>query len=75
MKIASITCTVIGLLGALMAVLTALEVSPGFVDFGIGFGELGIDAITAILTTAFWGGLSVLMLLAAIALGVIAEKE
>jgi hypothetical protein len=75
MKIASITCTVIGLLGALMAVLTALEVSPGFVDFGIGFGELGIDAVTATLTTAFWGGLSVLMLLAAIALGIIAEKE
>jgi hypothetical protein len=75
MKIASLTCTVVGLLGALMASLTALEVSPGFVDFGIGLGEIGMDAVAATLTTAFWGGLSVLMLLAAIALGVIAEKE
>jgi len=75
MKITSFTCTVIGLLGALMAGLTALEVSPGFVDFGIGFGDIGMDSIKFALTTAFWGGLSVLMLLAAIAFGVITEKE
>ncbi len=75
MKIASLTCTVIGLLGALMAGLTALGVSPGFVDFGIGLGEIGVDSVTDAFTTAFWGGLAVLMLLAAIAFGVIAEKE
>lgn len=75
MKIASLTCTVIGLLGALMAGLTALDVSPGFVDFGMGLGDLDLDSIKSIFTTAFWGGLSVLMLLAAIAFGAIAEKE
>jgi hypothetical protein len=75
MKIASFTCTVIGLLGALMAGLTALGVSPGFIDFGIGFGEIGMDSVTEVLTTAFWGGLAVLTFLAAIAFGVIAEKE
>ena len=75
MKIASLTCIVIGLLGALMAGLTALEVSPGFVDFGIGFEAIGADSITDVLTTIFWGGLSVLILLAAIAFGAIAEKE
>lgn len=75
MKIASLTFTAIGLIGALMAGLTALEVSPGFIDFGIGLGEIGMDSVTDIITTAFWGGLAVLMLLAAIALGVITEKE
>ncbi len=75
MKIASFTCIVIGLLGALMAGLTALGVVPGFVDFGIGLGEIGMDSIKDVLTTAFWGGLSALLLLAAIALGVITEKE
>jgi len=75
MKIASFTCIVIGLLGALMAGLTALGVVPGFVDFGIGLGDIGMDSIKDVLTTAFWGGLSALLLLAAIALGVITEKE
>lgn len=75
MKITSLIFTVIGLLGALMACLTALEVSPGFVDFGIGFEEVGMDSVKTMLTTLFWGGLAVLMLLSAIALGVIAERE
>jgi hypothetical protein len=75
MKIASLTCTIVGLCGALMAGLTALEVSPGFIDFGIGLGEIGMDSISAAMTTAFWGGLSVIILLAAIGFGVIAEKE
>jgi hypothetical protein len=75
MKIASLTCTVVGLCTALMAGLTALEVSPGFIDFGIGLGEIGMDSIKAVITTAFWGGLSVILLLAAIGFGVIAEKE
>lgn len=75
MKIASLTCIVIGLAGALMACLTALDVSPGFVDFGMGLGDFDLDSIKSIFTTAFWGGLSVLMLLSAIAFGAIAEKE
>lgn len=75
MKIASLTCIGIGLLGAMMAGLTALGVVPGFVDFGMGLGDIGMDSVKEILTTAFWGGLSVLLLLAAIAFGAMAERE
>ena len=75
MKIASFTFTIIGLLGALMAGLTALGISPGFVDFGLGLGDLGMDSVKEVLTTAFWGGLSILLLLAAIAFGTITERE
>lgn len=64
MRIVAITFITIGLLGALMAALTALEVVPGFVDFGLGIGA-------SVITTAFWGGLAVLLLLAGIAFGVI----
>ena len=76
MKIATLSCVGIGLLGALMAGLTALGVVPGFVDFGLGLGEIvGMEPAEDIMTTAFWGGLSVLVLLAAIGFGVIAPKE
>jgi len=68
MKIATLTCIGIGLLGALLAGLTALGAVPGFVDFGLEFGE-------DVITTVFWGGLAVLVLLAAIAFGVITPKE
>ena len=68
MKIATLTCIGIGLLGALMAGLTALGAVPGFVDFGLEFGE-------DVITTVFWGGLAALVLLAAIAFGVITPKE
>ena len=68
MKIAALTCIGIGLVAALMACLTALEVSPAFVSDSSGFSA-------AFITTAFWGGASALILLAAIAFGVIAEKE
>jgi len=64
MRIAAITSITIGLLGALMAALTALEVAPAFIEGGLGFGEV-------LLTTAFWGGLAVLLLLAGVAFGVI----
>jgi len=68
MKIATLTCIGIGLSGALLAGLTALGVVPGFVDFGLEFGE-------DVITTAFWGGLATLVLLAAIAFGTITPKE
>lgn len=68
MRLAALLCIVIGLLGTLMAGLTALGAAPGFIDFGLGFGE-------DVITTAFWGGLAALLLLAAIAFGVSAEKE
>ena len=68
MKIASLTCTIIGLLGGLMAALTALEVSPAFVGENSAFGDV-------FMTTLFWGGLSGLLILAAIAFGVITDKE
>ena len=70
MKIVALTCTTIGLLGALMAALTVLEVSPGFI-LGKEFGGV----LEVLLTTAFWGGLSGLLLLAAIALSIIAPRE
>ena len=76
MKIASLACIIVGLAGALLAGLTALDVIPGFVDFGLGLGEVvGMEPAKAIITTAFWGGLAALMLLAAIAFGVIAKEE
>ena len=68
MKIASFTCTVIGLLGGLMAALTALEVSPAFVGETSAFGDI-------FMTTLFWGGLSAIFILAAIAFGVITDKD
>jgi len=68
MKIVSLSFSILGVLGALMAGLTALEVAPGFVDFGLGIGA-------SVITTAFWGGLAVLLLLAGIAFGVIVGKE
>jgi len=51
-----------------MAALTALEVSPAFVGENSAFGDV-------FMTTLFWGGLSGLLILAAIAFGVIADKE
>ncbi len=76
MKIATLTCIGIGLIGALMATLTASGVVPGFVDFGMGLEDIvGVDTLKSVITTAFWGGLSVLLLLAAIGFGVIAPKE
>ena len=68
MKIAAWTCIGIGLLAGLMAILTALEVSPAIVEESSGFAA-------AVTTTLFWGGASALLLLAAIAFGVTAEKE
>jgi len=68
MKLVALSFAIIGVLGALMAGLTALGAVPGFVDFGLGIGA-------SVITTAFWGGLSALMLLAAIAFGVITVKE
>jgi len=76
MKIATLTCIGFGLLGALLAALTALDVIPGFVDFGTGLGDIvGMEFAKSIMTTAFWGGLSILLLLAAIAFGAIAKEE
>jgi hypothetical protein len=74
MKIASLSFTIAGLLGGLLALLTALGVVPGFVDFGIGLGDLGLDAGKDVITTAFWGGLSIVCLLAGISFGIITEK-
>jgi hypothetical protein len=82
MKIATLTCIGIGLIGALMAGLTALGIAPGFVDFGLSgllgveLGDTaGIDMFKSVITTACWGGLSLLVLLAAISFGVMAPKE
>ena len=68
MRIASLSFTIAGLLGGLLALLTALGVMPGFVDFGTGLGK-------DVITTAFWGGMSVVCLLAGIAFGIITGKD
>jgi hypothetical protein len=76
MKIATLTCIFVGLSGAVLAVLTALGVVPGFIDFGLGLGDIaGMESVESIITTAFWGGLAMLSLLAAIAFGVISSGE
>ena len=76
MKIATLTCVGLGLLGALLAALTALGTVPGFVDFGLGLGDIvGMESIESIITTAFWGGLSLMLLLAAIAFGTLSKEE
>ena len=75
MKITSLVFTIIGLLGGLMALLTALGVVPGFVDFGIGLDTLGLEAAKDVFTTAFWGGMSIICLLAGMAFGIITDKE
>ena len=86
MKIVTLSCISIGLLSALMAGLTALGVVPGFVDFGFydligldvtagNIAGTGIDTLKDIMTTFFWGGLSVLVLLAAIGFAVVTPKE
>ena len=68
MRIASLSFTIAGLLGGLLALLTALEAMPGFVDLGLGLGEV-------VITTAFWGGFSIVCLLAGIAFGIITGKD
>ncbi len=68
MKIASLTCIVLGLLSGLMATLTAVNVLPDFLNASSGF-------TSTFLTTVFWTCLSGLLMLAAIAFGTIADKE
>ena len=67
MKLASLSFSILGILCIIMAALTALEVSPAFLetaDFGPAFA-----------TTLFWGGLAGLLFLAGISFGVIASGE
>ena len=68
MKIATLSCVCLGLIGALMAGLTAFGVVPGFTNLGTQFGK-------EVITTVAWGGLALLLLLAAIALGTITPEE
>ena len=64
MKMISLSFSILGASSIVMAVLTALKIAPAFV------GETMITGATAS-TTAFWGGLAILLLLAGIAFGVI----
>lgn len=76
MKIATLTCIGVGLAGALLAGLTSLGVVPGFIDFGLGLEDLvGMEPVKDIMTSVFWGGLSILVLLAAVAFGTMTPKE
>jgi hypothetical protein len=64
MKETALSLAILGVLGILMAAFTALEVAPTFVG-----EEMAVGAVAA--TAAFWGGLAALVLLAAIAFGII----
>ena len=64
MKMVSLSFSILGASSIVMAALTALKIAPTFI------GETIIMGATAS-TTAFWGGLAVLLLLAGIAFGVI----
>jgi hypothetical protein len=75
MRIASLSFTIIGLLCGLMALLTALGAVPGFIDFGMGLDDLGLEVGKDVITTAFWGGMSIICLLAGMAFGIITGKE
>lgn len=68
MKAASLTFVVFGLLAGLMATLTAIDISPAFLNASSGFSG-------TLLTTVFWVCLSGLLMLAAIALGIITNKD
>ncbi len=75
MRIASLSFTIAGLLGGLLALLTALGAIPGFVDFGMGLDEIMGDFGKDIITTAFWGGMSIICLLAGVSFGIITGRE
>ncbi len=64
MKETALSLAILGVLGILMAAFTALEIAPTFVG-----EEMAVGAVAA--TAAFWGGLAALVLLAAIAFGII----
>ncbi len=68
MKIVSLSFSILGVICLLMACLTALKVSPAFTSDILDVGKVTV-------TTAFWGGLAGLSLLAGIAFGVIVGKE
>ncbi|MDD4874404.1 MAG: hypothetical protein PHE15_05450 [Dehalococcoidales bacterium] len=64
MKGLSATFSTIGVLCILMTIFTVFEISPAFLESGMGIGEVMVTAI-------FWIVLSILMLLTGIAFGVL----
>jgi len=72
MKAVSITCIITGWLCVFMAALTALEVVPQGMDFVGTVPGIPTDDLP---TVIFWVGLSGLLMLTAIAFGVIADKR
>jgi hypothetical protein len=64
MKETALSLAITGVLSIMMAAFTALEIAPTFIG-----EEMAVGAVAA--TAVFWGGLAALMLLAAIAFGVI----
>ncbi len=57
------TLGILGVIGVVMGILTALTVTPAFISSGLALGEVA-------LTVAFWWGLAALLLLASIASGI-----
>ena len=68
MKLTSLSFSITGILCIIMAILTALEISPAFISSTNNLS-------TAFTTTIFWGGLAALLLLSGISFGVIAKSE
>jgi hypothetical protein len=68
LKKLSVSCLILGWLTALMALLDGLEILPDIIHLELW----GTDDIASII---FWVGLSMLLVLTAVALGVIADKK
>jgi hypothetical protein len=68
LKITSLSFAIVGSLCIVMAALTAVGISPTFVEQSADFGVMAT-------TTGFWGGLAVILNLSAIAFGVLAPKD
>jgi Mg2+/citrate symporter len=67
MRTTSLTLSIAGLACTILSILTAVAVLPPFLEVA-DFG----DVLT---TTIFWVGLSIILLLAGIAFGVISREE
>jgi hypothetical protein len=68
MKIFALSLSILGLMCLIMSVLTAFEVCPAVINTVGNLGSMGTNAI-------FWGGLSGLLFLGGISVGMYANRE
>jgi hypothetical protein len=63
MRVVALVFGILGVIGIVMGILTAVEVAPAFISGGPTFG-------TVAYTSAFWWGLAALLLLTSIAFSI-----